>query len=762
MKKIIILLLILFPSIILSQDGGTTCDTSEPMCSDNSGVKIFNNTTNTPDNGSTACLYSTPNPSWFYIKVESTGNLEFEIIQSTDFDTNGNPTGTSIDVDFAAWGPFNTSNSNCTSLAKECIDSSGNSILCPDNITSPNFYTNNLDNTNIIDCSYSGSSRENFTINNAQAGEFYVLLITNFDNLSGKIKLEQTNFTNTGSGTTDCSIVSGELGPDQETCDDTTVVLDGTPTVGTVTNYEWQVDTGTGFTTILGENNATLTINNNLSGTYKSIITDNLGNKGSDDVVINFLPLPVIANTIVTLNQCDTDTDLITDINLTLAEKNISANYLNETFKYYPTENDAINDTSEITNQTAHSVSDGDMIWVRTISDKNCYQISKIEITVGYQANITYTKQFTNCDDYLDPDGNNTINNNDTDGITYFDLSTVESDIKATFPLIKRPNLEVLIFETITDRNAVINNITNTTNYRNKNVPAITPQPLYIKIIDKTNNNCEGLGNFTIWTQPLPDFIVYSPVIVCLNNPQTRLEPINPNATYSYEWTLKGNSTVLSTNAFYDVTVGGTYVITATKQDGTGCKRSREIVVNESINPTLTSDDIVIIDDTNNNGQNNYAVKIITKNQNLGIGDYEFAITDEDNNITGFQDEPLFDNISGGFYTVLVRDKNGCQPDATIEISVIEYPKFLTPNGDGKNDTWKIKGANSSFYPSSNITIVDRYGKIVAIIPIDNQGWDGTYKGKLLPSNDYWFKIYLVDRKGKVHQHQGHFSLLRK
>ncbi|WP_175578777.1 hypothetical protein, partial [Tenacibaculum aiptasiae] len=71
----------------------------------------------------------------------------------------------------------------------------------------------------------------------------------------------------------------------------------------------------------------------------------------------------------------------------------------------------------------------------------------------------------------------------------------------------------------------------------------------------------------------------------------------------------------------------------------------------------------------------------------------EFAIVDEDNNMTGFQDDPLFNNIYGGFYNVIVRDKNGCKPDAQLKVSVIEYPKFITPNGDGKNDTWKIKGA---------------------------------------------------------------------
>jgi hypothetical protein len=37
-----------------------------------------------------------------------------------------------------------------------------------------------------------------------------------------------------------------------------------------------------------------------------------------------------------------------------------------------------------------------------------------------------------------------------------------------------------------------------------------------------------------------------------------------------------------------------------------------------------------------------------------------------------------------------VRDKNGCAT-VTDEVYLLMYPKFFTPNGDGFNDTWKIK-----------------------------------------------------------------------
>ena len=65
---------------------------------------------------------------------------------------------------------------------------------------------------------------------------------------------------------------------------------------------------------------------------------------------------------------------------------------------------------------------------------------------------------------------------------------------------------------------------------------------------------------------------------------------------------------------------------------------------------------------------------------------------------------------------------------------------------------------NSS--PATVIYIYDRYGKLLKQISINGEGWDGTYNGNDLISDDYWFKIIYVEN-GIEKQFKAHFSLKR-
>lgn len=119
-----------------------------------------------------------------------------------------------------------------------------------------------------------------------------------------------------------------------------------------------------------------------------------------------------------------------------------------------------------------------------------------------------------------------------------------------------------------------------------------------------------------------------------------------------------------------------------------------------------------------------------------------------------FQFSNIFSNVSGGIYTAYVRDLNVCKT-VSKEFPHIVIPQFITPNNDGWNDHFELKGVE--FYNSSQIRIFDRYGKLLSSGSGANFSWDGTLNGKELPTADYWYHIF-IDGFEPV---RGHFTLKR-
>ncbi|APG64911.1 hypothetical protein LPB136_05855 [Tenacibaculum todarodis] len=426
---ILIVLMLLFSWNINSQNNGSpTCEGANPMCSDNNGVKIFPNVTGNSGTASNptpayGCLNDSPNAAWFYIKIGQAGDLNFQIVQNTLFDSNGNPIGTALDVDFVAWGPFNTPDNNCNSLSKTCITGT-----CPDNVSNPGFYLNNLDGTNIVDCSWSTQTEESFTITNTQQGEFYILLVTNWTpagtaGTPGFIKLEQTNFGVAGAGVTDCSIIAGELGEDQIVCEGTQVELDATPSAGTAISYEWLLDTGSGFNTISGETNATISITTNISGTYQVKIIDEVGNEATDEVEITFVPPPT-ATQPAPIEICDTD-GAGYSFDLTTQTTTIIGTQTGVDVKYYITEADANVNSGEITNFdfTTNTVQ---QIWARVFNSAiqdnlSCDTVTNFEIRYSVEPTPETASDIIVCDD--------TTSSSATDGIFTFD-QFIDKDVE--------------------------------------------------------------------------------------------------------------------------------------------------------------------------------------------------------------------------------------------------------------------------------------------------------------------------------------------
>ena len=120
-----------------------------------------------------------------------------------------------------------------------------------------------------------------------------------------------------------------------------------------------------------------------------------------------------------------------------------------------------------------------------------------------------------------------------------------------------------------------------------------------------------------------------------------------------------------------------------------------------------------------------------------------------------------------GEYTVTLVSATNCDSIVYLTLTRAYEAKadlipemVFTPNSDGENDRWIIK--NVELYSDINVTIYDRMGKIVrefnAYDNLENS-WDGKdYRGRSLPSTDYWYVIDVIESD---RQYVGHVTLLR-
>ncbi len=390
MKKILLILTIGLFAINSFSQGGTTCSGATPFCG-NSGTNtlIYPNATDTGNQAipDPACLGSTPNASWFYFKVDQTGPLVFDLIQNTQFNASGDPIGTPLDVDFAVWGPFASPTGNCGSLDNI------NCPSCPNNTSDPGYYPAG----NLIDCSYDAAPVETVTINGATNGQYYLIIVTNYANDPGFIKLAINTIATPQPDPTDCELVCGvTLGNNQTIFCGTPVTLTATfvspPTSGTPT-YQWLLN---GVPQPIYDGQNPITVNTPGTWTVKAVrpggcfeVTDSvLVDQASSGVVMGdpqplnlctsatsgpyvFSPLPV--GQYATINQ-----------NATMLGALNPADY---TFTYYTTFFDADNGNPvniiSPANQANYSINTTSAtVWVRVEDVDACYVVKSFTLNV--------------------------------------------------------------------------------------------------------------------------------------------------------------------------------------------------------------------------------------------------------------------------------------------------------------------------------------------------------------------------------------------
>lgn len=386
-------------------------------------------------------------------------------------------------------------------------------------------------------------------------------------------------------------------------------------------------------------------------------------------------------------------------------------------------------------------------IYVRVVGNGGCVVYTELVLELLSGPQLVQPSDIEICDDASN------------DGIATFDVTSVESEMLNS----QNPDDFLITYHYLFDeaQNGT-NAITNPEDYQNINSPY--EQVIYIRVQRLDSPDCISTTQVRLVVNVLMNpqvFSVDGSTTICVDFDTDELQSgvtLTTNlqgANYTYQWFLNGDEIAGATLSSYEITTAspGFYsVYVVDTNSDTECGEEAFSNDFEVIQSGLAS---LVSVTTSQPFSNNQSITVSVQ----GYGDYWFQLNDgpiSDNN-------GVFNNVASGVHTVTVYDRKTDNPSCGFiiieDIQIIDYPKFFTPNNDGDNDTWNITAMQDQ--PNSSILIYDRYGKILTYIKPYGPGWDGTYNGQRMMSNDYWFVLTYQDYKGTLREFRAHFALKR-
>ncbi|MBJ7882617.1 T9SS type B sorting domain-containing protein, partial [Gelidibacter salicanalis] len=424
---------------------------------------------------------------------------------------------------------------------------------------------------------------------------------------------------------------------------------------------------------------------------------------------------PEVMTTSYELNQCDSfdndPTDGKTTFNLELANGPLTYHTAdNIKVYYYHSLIDAENDTNNTkalnyiyTNQTQ-----GELLYAKVFkANTQCFSIATVKLTTT-QAIDLETFQLKGCDIEHNGQGN-------------FNLDIARNNIIEMLNLAT--NVTINFYEQEKDAAIGVNPVSD--QY------ASAATTLFIRA--ESDNVCYGNGLLELLVEAFPtleDQVVY----VCQSDYPITIDSgmlEGQTKNYAYLWsTGQQTSSIL-------VTQPGTYLLNINDPE-VDCEETMTIYVIQNEVASIKHIEV-----------NDYDATI---HLDQPIEGFEFAINNE---FGTYQTNNTFANLPPGTQTVYVRDKHHCHT-ISENFFMMGFPKYFTPNNDGNNDYWNIKGLDPNSAAPGVIKIFNRYGKLLYVFdPLHSNGWDGKYEGQLLVPDDYWYSFELSE--GKIYT--GHFSL---
>jgi gliding motility-associated-like protein len=117
---------------------------------------------------------------------------------------------------------------------------------------------------------------------------------------------------------------------------------------------------------------------------------------------------------------------------------------------------------------------------------------------------------------------------------------------------------------------------------------------------------------------------------------------------------------------------------------------------------------------------------------------------------------------TAGTYTISITNVCGTGTDEVV-IAAANcdplMPNAFTPDGDGRNDLFRVKFPQ--FFRAFRLTVFDRRGTLLYQTSTPGAGWDGTLRGRQLPTANYVWRLEYTDLQGRKDTRWGTVLLIR-
>lgn len=741
MRKGIVFFFIIFSSIALSWaqiHTGNPCAPNGilPFCTEDNDFNVATPSVTGQDQSAqtwlqqhnvTTCLGSQPCGGWYLFQIAQPGDLLIYIEQYSQVLPNGQPNPSSLgrDVDFACWGPFSTFDVyNQTDFTQQLCNgtftlSSGGSSHRPSggnhsNNTGGYPIDNNPNDPHtipLVDCSYYADETEWCFIPNAQSGDWYLLLITNFSRQTGYFgftaqTINGTNDPNaTNRASTNCQLLNCLEATNQMPCEGNPFTLYcTTPRSSLPSNvqYRW-IDPDSNILATTTDSSYTLIAEANMNGNFELVLVGTSPERhGFTDVDVQQTPIEINASS---TTICKGDSIILT----TPYHSTYSSAYDG----YYRWFLQDMNGSPIGTDTSLVVYPTEDCNYILKVKDgqSECNNADTISITVNPIPEITLVAGDTN----LCPGEQTQITANCEQNVSYrwsngatTATITAEPSETRTYTV----NVKLRDGAQCEKDSSIVIHVDENIQLRYETEPSHCGQ----RTGEITMHATGGDGTFTFSSNP---------------NTATFIDSIASNL------------------------LSGSYIVTAT--DGMACTQSITVEV-----PSIPGPTPCFLFTSNDN------VNMIITNCTQGANNNYFWDFGDGANST--ETHPVHEYMEPGLYSVslTVADDFNCVDSLRQDYKIngpVYIPNAFSPNGDGVNDELFVIGKTiqkEEFFWA----VYDRHGTLVFLSLDPTIGWDGTIhagKNKLKDASPgvYVYRLKYKDVNGNYFERDGSITLIR-